>query len=309
MILTRNKFSMNKILERYGFLVPKSICFEQSEFVEGQLCEKIAELSFPLVAKPQIGRLGNDVLCNIKNIEQLQNYMENNISRYEEITIEEFHGNLNAYRVLVLNNTILDVIERHPAHVIGDGHHNLQELIDLANQKRFETNDMLAPIVVDEECQIRLDELGIDLSYIPKPNEWLSLAYTCNASRGGTYKSLGKKSIAIENAKYLIRAAKELNLNLVGFDIQCKDINQPFSNTDVIIEANDAPSIRIHESPMQGSAVWVSKQIIRSLIFRHPLSYLHALYKNQRVGLYIKSLLLALLLGLAYLSFQVFVLG
>ncbi len=301
MVLTRNKYSMNKILERGGFLVPKSICFYHSEFIEGLLAEKIAELTFPLVAKPQIGRLGDDVLCNIKTFEQLQNYMDKNCSTYEEITIEEFHGNLNAYRVLIFNNKVLDVIARYPAHVIGDGQHNLKELIFISNKKRQAINEMLAPIVVDEECLIRLDELGIDLNYIPKTDENLSLAYTCNASRGGTYKSIGK-SIAKENRNFLIRAAKELNLNLVGFDVQCADINQPFTDPDVIIEANDAPSVRIHEFPMEGPAVLVSKKIIRSLIFRHPLSYLYALYKNPGSALYLKTMTLAIFFALAYLA-------
>lgn len=300
--LTRNKYSMNKTLAENGFPVPKATFVHYSEFTDGLLAEKIAELSFPLVAKPQIGKLGNGVLCNIQTFAQLQNYMEINSEAYEYVTIEEFHSNLNSYRVLIFNNKVLGVIQRYPAHVVGDGQHNLQELIDITNKRRLEISDTLAPIVVDEECQIRLAELGLDLSHIPKADEELSLAYTCNASRGGTYRSLGK-SICKENKRLLIHAAKQLNLSLVGFDIQCADINQPFvPSRDVIIESNDGPSVRIHEYPIEGQAVSISNKIIRSLIYRHPFSYLHALYKNQRSGVYVRALILAAFLAVTYFS-------
>ena len=47
---TRNKYSMNKMLEKKGFPVPRSACIDITEFQQGRLKEKIAGLSFPLVA-------------------------------------------------------------------------------------------------------------------------------------------------------------------------------------------------------------------------------------------------------------------
>jgi len=302
--VARNKYCMNKILEKAGLPVPKAVFVNFTEFQAGKLEEKIASLSFPLVAKPQAGKLGQDVLCNIQNIQQLTNYMIKNFSYYDSVAIEEFHGNLNSYRVLILNNRVLGVIQRYPAHVIGDGKHNLQELIELTNIQRRQISDTLGPIVVDEECHIRLNELGISLSYVPKNGEWVTLIYTSNATRGGTYKSLGKQ-ICKENRQLLIRAATELQLKLVGFDVQCADIQLPIEKPrDVIIEANDAPSVRIHESPMEGSPVYMSKKILRQLIYRHPFAYFHVLYKNQQSAFYVRSILFAACLGLMYYGFH-----
>lgn len=297
----RNKYSMNKILDKAGFPVPKAASIYIGEFQSGLLEKKISELTFPVVAKPQVGKLGGDVLCNIQTLKQLKQYMTKNLPRHEFIAVEEFHGNLQSYRVLVFNKRVIGIIQRYPASVCGDGLHNIRELIDLTNDKRSAISDTLAPIAVDEECCIRLNELGLDLSYIPKKNERITLAYTSNASRGGTYRSL-ENQICRENRQLLVQAAIELNLNLVGFDVQCSDINIPIeASQGVIIEANDGPSVRIHEYPIEGRPVRVTHKIIRSFIYRHPFSYLKILYKNPRTALYVRITILMLFLSaLAY---------
>ncbi|CEG59740.1 UDP-N-acetylmuramyl peptide synthase [Legionella micdadei] len=299
--VSRNKYTMNKLLEKGGFPVPKATFIHISEYQDGLLEEKIAQLNFPLVAKPQAGKLGQDVLCNIQTLAQLKKYIDDNIADYEFISIEEFHGNLNSYRVLVFNGRILGVIQRYPAHVMGDGVHTLQELIDLANIQRPKISNTLGPIGIDEECQIKLAELGLDLNYIPKKEECVSLCYTCNATRGGTYKSIDK-NICKENRKLFIRAAAELGLKLVGFDVQCVDINIPIEKSHgVIIEANDGPSVRIHEYPLEGKAVHASKKIIRSILYRHPIAYFTVLYKDKTTAPYIRSFIALILLSLIYL--------
>ena len=301
LFVARNKFCANKTLESAGFPVPKAVVIDYEDYVEENLPNLILGLTFPLVAKPQAGKLGQDVLCNIQTIEILQNYLAKNKTKYEYIIIEEFHGNLNAYRVLVYKNRIIDVIQRDPAEVVGDGIHNVEELIQLTNQARQRLSDTLGSVVADEECHFRLKELGIGLDTIPSQNEVISLAYTCNASRGGTYKSLGKHLIAKANKRLFIQAARELNLDLVGFDVQCTDIAIPIAHSKgVIIEANDGPSVRIHEYPLEGKAVWVSKKILRNIIYRHPLAYLNVLYQHQRSGPYFRILLVMIFMGCIY---------
>ncbi|CEG55858.1 hypothetical protein [Legionella fallonii] len=306
--IARNKYCSNKLLENAGFPVPKAIAISKTDFEEGNLEEYLVDLKFPLVIKPtQDGRRGRDVLCNIQSVEELKRHLTSQFLTEEFISIEEFHGNLKSYRVLIFKNKLLGVVRRYPAHVVGDGQHNIQELIDLSNIKRQKISDMLAPIVVDDEVQIRLKELGLTLNSIPYKGESVTLCYVCNTSRGGTYEPLGK-NICKENKRMLIRAAHTLNLNLVGFDIECADINRPIETTaGVIIEANANPSVRIHELAITGGIPHgVTKTILRALIYRHPLSYLWGLYKNKRTAFYIRSLMLiivatlcAILIGIA----------
>ncbi|MBA3535473.1 MAG: UDP-N-acetylmuramyl peptide synthase [Tatlockia sp.] len=299
-----NKYCTNKVLALAAIPVPKLTGISKSEFKAGKLEEIVQGYNFPLVIKPIDGGKGTDVLCNIKNIELLKKHLESLFSNNELLLLEEFHANLKSYRVLVFNGQVIGVIERFPAHVIGDGKHNVEQLIEKTNSQRKKQNDALGNIIIDEECRIRLDELKINLDYIPRHDEPVLLGYTSNASRGGSFKSLGKQ-ICKENKQLMIRAAHVLNLNLVGFDVECRDINISIETTEgVIIEANDCPSIKIHEIPMSGPANPVTKKIIRSLIYQHPLAYLALIYTNRKTLFYARSLIFVILLALLYKQFM-----
>jgi D-alanine-D-alanine ligase-like ATP-grasp enzyme len=295
-----DKYCSNKLLEMAGIPVPKAIFLQINEFQQGTYEEKIASLNFPLVIKPVDGSLGIGVLCNIQTLEELKKFLTNYFSLYQHVIIEEFHGKLKSYRVLVFNRRVIGVVLRHAASVVGDGTHNIEELIDLTNIMREKINPFLGPIVLDEESQIKLKELGLKADYIPSEGEQIVLCYTSNATRGGTYETLGKQ-ICKENRKLLIRAATVLNLDLTGIDIECADINSPMTQSNgVIIEVNHRPSIRIHEFPLSGTPHIVTKKIMRSFIYRHPLSYLYALYSNKPTAFYIRMFILISTMGLIY---------
>ena len=293
--VTSNKYCMNKILEAAGFPVPKANAFHQDEFEADNIECLIKQLNFPLVVKPMQGTaLGRDVLCNITNIDQLNAYMKKCYLTHSFLSVEEFHPGLNSYRVLIFHNQVIGVVQRFSARVTGDGIHSINALITLENKVRETYKDTvsLGPIKVDEEYLIRLNELGMTLDTIPQDKETIVLCYTCNSTRGGTMKSLGKK-ICIENASLLCRAAKALNLNMVGFDIQCEDILIPIEKSrGVIIEANHNPDITIHENPMTGIRNRVSKKILMRLILRHPIAYLVGMRQTRRHFFYIKSMLI-----------------
>ena len=53
-------------------------------------------------------------------------------SRAGIVVVESFITGKD-YRILVVNNQVVAVAERVPAHVVGDGKHTVQELIDITN--------------------------------------------------------------------------------------------------------------------------------------------------------------------------------
>ena len=302
MRIADNKYCTNKLLKASGFPTPKAHAFGRDRFKHEKIESLIEDLKFPLVVKPMSGTaLGTDVLCNINTITQLSAYMKSCYQTYPFLSVEEFHGGLNSYRVLIFYNQIIGVIQRFPASVVGDGVHSIKTLIAMNNVTReiLKNSISLEPIKIDQEMKIRLKELNMTLDTIPKEMESITLCYTCNSSRGGTVKSLGK-SICVENSKLLCRAAKVLGLNLVGFDVLCEDILIPFeASGGMIIEANSNPDMSIHENPMMGPKNQVCKKIVRRLLLRHPLAYLFTLSQNKSNHLYFKSSLVFFIL-LAY---------
>ncbi|WP_233588427.1 UDP-N-acetylmuramyl peptide synthase [Legionella septentrionalis] len=299
--LVDSKYRTNCLLREAGFPVAKATCIQRHEFTQGEWEAKIAGLAFPLVIKPTAGTSqGMDVLCNIQTLAELKSHLSSYLKTYHEVSIEEFHANLTCYRVLIFYGKIIGVVLREAAYVIGDGKHSVKELVELTNVQRQQTNEILKPIVIDDECRIRLRELGLSVDAVPAPDERVTLCYTSNATRGGMYKTLSTK-ICKENKKLLTRAARVLNLKLVGLDVLCKHINTPIEKSSgILVEANYNPSIRIHEEPIEGAPNYVTKKILRRLILRHPFAYVYGLYKHKQASLYVKLLILLLFLGLGY---------
>jgi D-alanine-D-alanine ligase-like ATP-grasp enzyme len=298
--IAENKHCTNKILESAGIPVPKSAAIHIDQFKANHVEAIIEHLTFPLVLKPTLGSLGRNVYCNIPDIEQLKTLMTKCFSTDEWLTVEEFHGNLNSYRVLVFKKQIIGIVQRYPAHVIGDGTHTITELVKRTNLERLQLGDEFAPIILDEECHIRFRELGITPEYIPKNNERIVLCYTCNASRGGTFREISTK-ISKANSKLFIKIATLLNLNIAGIDIECVDINSPHLGSEgVIIEVNSGPSIRIHENNLCTKPNRITKKMVRSIIYQHPLSFMLVLYKNKSTAMYVKIFILLLFSGLFY---------
>lgn len=291
--IASNKYCMNKILESAGFPTPKSTSFNQMEFKKKKLEILIANFHFPLVVKPTIGTaLGRDVICNIDNIFDLKTILKRKFEFHEFLTVEEFHAGLKSYRVLVFYNKVIGVVQRFPACVLGDGVHSINELIAITNLEREKLNHLvtLGPIKVDEECNIRLNEINTTIDSVPADKETVVLCYACNSSRGGTMTSLGK-TICVENARLLCKAASALNLNLVGFDVACEDILVPIEKSrGVIIEANYNPDLTLHEHPISGIQSRVSKKIVQRLILRHPLAYSFSICQHKYASICIKSL-------------------
>jgi glutathione synthase/RimK-type ligase-like ATP-grasp enzyme len=284
--LALNKYSVHHLFRKAGFPVPRAtaVCIEDR--INGAW--SLPKLIYPIVAKPTVDTgWGEDVLCNIKNEQMLIEYLNEFALKHEFISLETFEQGLTAYRVIVFFNKVIAVAQLDPACVIGDGKHTIIQLIDIENKRR--TNiESLTNIRVDQECKIRLDEMNITLDYIPKINEKIILCYTCNTSRGGTMVSLGQ-SICPENADLLFRAAKELNLNLVGFDIVCEDIQQPIKKSrGFIIEANSNPDLELNEMPVEGVCVPMAKIFLKQLIKNHPVAYLFNYLKIMLLSLFSK---------------------
>ncbi|MGE4348142.1 MAG: UDP-N-acetylmuramyl peptide synthase [Candidatus Berkiella sp.] len=281
-----NKAVMNKLLKDAGIPVANAALVSREDFNKSTW--GIGNLKFPLVAKPTSFTFGGmDVLCNIKNYELLEKHLAFCFEMHEFVSVEEFHGGLRSYRALLLDNKVIGLLERIPARVFGDGVHNISELMAIENERRkpYIGKVSIDELSVNEEYAIRMEELGITLETIPKKGEVVMLCYCSNALWGGTMEALDISLICEENIDLICRAAKRLNLKLVGFDLACEDISKPIEqpgSTGIIIEANSNPDISIHENPLYGEANRVSLKIFESILKRHPRLYAKLWWKYFR---------------------------
>lgn len=270
-----NKYRVNFLLREAAIPVPKARAVDATQFNIDKLIKITQDLKFPLVVKPMLwSSKGMDVICNIPNLTVLIKICENLVKVYPFLLIEEYHSNLNDFRVLVYENKILDVVARYPAYVIGNGKDNIESLVNAKNIERINTSELLVPIAFDFESSICLQNQGLTKDSIPENGKKVQINYTCNAARGGELKSL-PSTMHKENKKLFIKVANTLGFSLVGIDVVCKNLNEPITQTGgVIIEANDTPSIRIHEQGLGGIKKPVTLTVMKSYIYKHPFYYL-----------------------------------
>ncbi len=303
--IASNKYCTNRLLNKAGIPVPNATGFTKSDYDNNQL--DLSKMSFPLVVKPTWdSACGWDVTCNIKNTEMLHKVIKDALQRYDCLSIEEYQPGLRSYRILVLYGKVIGLVERIPAHVIGDGQHSITQLIDIENNNREKHNKILplGKIKIMTETEIIFDELGINADYVPKPQERIPIRYICNSTWGGTFIGLDVKKICKENADLASRAAKELNLNIVGLDFICTDISIPYNQTKgFIIEANASPDISIHENTVNGIPTRVSLIVIKKIIQKNFFSYLYQRLSNKYITIVLRFLFILIILFVCYQLF------
>jgi cyanophycin synthetase len=93
------------------------------------------------------------------------------------------------FRALVVNNRLIAVAERVPAHVVGDGKYTIQELIDETNadpRRGYGHEKVLTEITVDHQTMRCVRKAGYEIDSVLPKDEKLFLKTTANISTGGT---------------------------------------------------------------------------------------------------------------------------
>lgn len=269
--IANNKQSTKLLLQHAGISVPKGVVITKKKLKKNSLSNLVSNLRFPVVIKPALhSRNDMDVLCNIKTYNELSHHLEKALQTTSDILVEEYHAGLREYRVLLLKNRIIGIVERFPPIIEGDGQRTIEQLLT--------ANEELAQI--NEDCKNCLADQDLTLDSIPHQGQVVRVHYAVSRDRGGQVAFIEKK-ISKENARYVRQAARVTGLELVGLDIICEHINHPFSQTKwFILEANFPPDITLHEAPDEGQGINISKKVLLQLILRHPFAYLYHRLKS-----------------------------
>jgi len=258
-----DKESTKKILSLGGVPVPEGgVVYSVTEALE--LAKKIG---YPVVIKPCDGNQGRGVSLNLKNEKEVIEAFKVAECYSSRIIVEKYIKGRH-YRVLVVNGKMTAASERIPAHVVGDGKHNIKELIDIINSDplRGEKHEKpLTKIKVDPVVHVVLKRQRLTLDYVPSRGEKVFLRQNGNLSTGGTAVDVTDE-IHEENRFLAERAAKLLKLDIAGVDITTQHISKPVSQSEgAVIEVNAAPGIRMHLFPTRGKPRNVAKAIVDML--------------------------------------------
>ncbi len=163
---------------------------------------------------------------------------------------------------------LIAVAERVPAHVVGDGKHNIQELIDITNEdprRGYGHENVLTEIDVDGQTLRCIQKAGYTIDSVLPKGEKLHLKTTANISTGGTAIDRTDE-VHPQNVFLFERIARIIGLDIAGIDIIAPNVSEPLDqNGGGIIEVNAAPGFRMHLSPSEGIGRNVAEHVMDML--------------------------------------------
>src|SRR5215203_6066806 len=255
----------NRLLRDVGIPSPRGELVRS----EGDAVAEARRMGYPVVLKPLDGNHGRGVMINLSADEEVVQAFPTarNESRDGRVILERFLTGKD-YRILVVNNQIVAVAERVPAHVIGDGTHTVTELIDITNadsRRGVGHEKILTRIPVNAQTLETLSRQGLDLEAVPETGRHVQLQQTGNMSTGGT--SIDRTDeIHPDNAEIARQAAMVVGLDVAGIDFITPDIGRSaYEQGGAINEVNTRPGLSPHDDPTEGTPRDVAMAVIDML--------------------------------------------
>ena len=261
--LACDKYESKKILEGMGIPVPRG--YEIRD--KSEIKETIEALGFPLAVKPLDANHGKGITVNLTSSKEVKTAFDA-AKKYCSTVIVEQSLVGSDFRALVVNNKLVAVAERRPAHVIGDGKHTIQELIDIVNKdprRGYGHEKVLTQIEVDHQTQRLLKFKNYALETILPKGEICYLKSTANLSTGGTAIDL-TDDVHPYNVFLFERIARIIGLDIAGIDVVAPNVFTPITeNGGGVVEVNAAPGFRMHLAPSEGIGRNVAEHVVDML--------------------------------------------
>jgi cyanophycin synthetase len=258
-----NKEETKRMLDNASIPVAKGgICVDEED-----LKSTIEKIGYPIVIKPLDGNHGKGASINVNNYEDALAGLLHAKNYSRRVIVEKFITGFD-FRVLVIDNKIVAAAQRVPAHVIGDGKHTIQQLIDIENtnpRRGYGHENVLTEISVDRDTLDLLSKMNYGLETVPAKDEIVYLKSTANLSTGGTSIDV-TDMMHPENIFLSERISRVIGLDICGIDIMAPNLTQPLKeNGGVILEVNAAPGFRMHLAPTEGLPRNVAAPVIDML--------------------------------------------
>ena len=219
-------------------------------------------LNKPVIAKPNLGSRSRHTTTHISTPEEMiiAYKKANQLSPWVMIE-EELEGYV--HRGAVIGGKFIAALRREPAYVIGDGVHNVKDLIEIENKNPLRQGPIFHQLKLDNEAVKELTHWNRNENTIPKKDEVVTLGQKTSRAVGGGITDV-TDAMHPDNIAMLEKIGKVLDDPLIGVDFIMNDVSiswkdQPRSG---VIECNSAPFIDLHHFPLVGkphnvaSALW-----------------------------------------------------
>jgi len=261
--LAGDKEETNNILRDLGLPVPR-----QALVYSAREALRAAEnIGYPVVVKPLAGNHGRGVSINLRSADEIEVAFEKAREHGRSVIVESFLEGYD-HRLLVVNGKLVAAAKRMPGHVVGDGEHSIEELVDIVNadpRRGVGHEKVLTRLEFDHQADRLLQKLGYDRKTVPAKGEVVYLRSTANLSTGGTAIDV-TDIIHPDNREMAERTIKAIGLDIGGVDFLSNDITESYREAGGgICEVNAGPGFRMHVAPSEGTPRDVAGPVIDML--------------------------------------------
>lgn len=237
MTLCQDKRLTQQALHNAGLLVPV-------QQLAGNADDNLAFLEEhgAVVVKPVDGEQGQGVAVNLTTYEAVSQAIDQARRFDSRVLLESFHPGQDL-RIVVIGFEVVAAAIRHPAQVVGDGKHSVKALIEAQSRRRRAATGGESRIPLDEETERTLRDAGLDYASVLPAGQRLAVRRTANLHTGGTLEDV-TECLHPVLADAAVRAARALDIPVVGLDLMVRDAESP---EYVIIEANERVGLANHE--------------------------------------------------------------
>ena len=249
--LASDKEETNNILRDLGLPVPAQRIVRSST----EALRAAERIGYPVVIKPLAGNHGRGVAINLRTPDEVRAGFEKAREHGRSIVVESYIEGFD-HRLLVVDGELVAAAKRVPGHVVGDGKHSIEALVDIVNEdprRGVGHEKVLTRLELDHQAERLLGKLGYDKDTVPADGEIVYLRSTANLSTGGTAIDV-TDTIHPDNREMAVRAINAIGLDIGGVDFLTNDISESYRDAGGgICEVNAGPGFRMHVAPSEGT--------------------------------------------------------
>ena len=248
-----DKEDTRNILSDLGLPVPK----QELVYSEREALRAARRIGVPVVLKPLNANHGRGVSINLTTEEQIRTAygVATDTGRSSGVLVESFVTGFD-HRMLVVNGQLVAVAKRVPGHVVGDGEHTIEQLVEIVNddpRRGVGHEKVLTQLQFDEQAERLLEKAGHTKDTVLPDGETFFLRSTANLSTGGTAIDL-TDAVHPDNRDMAVRAVQAVGLDVGGVDFLSDDVTHSWREVGgAIVEVNAAPGFRMHVAPSEGT--------------------------------------------------------
>ncbi len=220
--------------------------------------EIMRKVGRPVITKPFAGSRGRHTTLDIRDDKELERAFAIAQQLVRAVVVEAYlHGTI--HRVTLVDGESVAIARREYPHVMGDGVHTVQELIDIENTATYRNGNHFRKLDTQHRGLAALEKQGLGFDSVPAKDRMVILNDK-NSRLHGTLTEDVTDTVHPDNIELFRRLATVLGDPIVGVDFMITDMQKSWKEQPDagVIECNSMPFIDVHHRVVSGRQINVA---------------------------------------------------